>query len=178
MIVGRVKENIESRAYDLDSDKVIIRECKKEDLEEISNIVTRNLLEINAKDYGEEMMKEHAKSFSKDNIADTLKNRDMVYVALKKGKVIGTAGIEESWSKEPGVYYILTVFIKPENHGQGIGRKLIDKIEEYAKNINVKKLIVPASITGNEFYYKLGYSYKDNKKDLNEEKMYIMEKIL
>lgn len=164
--------------YNLDSEEVVIRECKKEDLEELSNIVTRNLLEINAKDYGEEMMREHAKSFSKENIANSLKNREKVYVALKNGELIGTAGIEESWSKEPGVYYILTVFVKPENHGQGIGRRLIERVEEHAKSINVKKLIVPASITGNEFYYKLGYKYKDNKKELNEEKMYIMEKVL
>ena len=54
----------------------------------------------------------------------------------------------------------------------------IEKVEEYAKSIEAKKLVIPASITGNEFYYKLGYTYKDNKKELNEEQMYIMEKML
>lgn len=42
----------------------------------------------------------------------------------------------------------------------------------------IKKLIIPASITAHEFYYKLGYRYKDGKKELNDEDMYIMEKSL
>jgi GNAT superfamily N-acetyltransferase len=123
-------------------------------------------------------MKEHAKMFSKENISQTFKNREKVFVALKGNRIVGTAGLEAAWSKNPGEYWVLTVFIEPEYQGQGIGRKLIEKVEEYAKSIEAKKLVVPASITGNEFYYKLGYTYKDNKKELNEEKMYIMEKIL
>lgn len=158
--------------------EVIIREYKNEDLEDICNIITRNLLEVNVKDYGEEMVKEHAKNFSKENITTTFQNREKVYVALKNGRIVGTAGIEQAWSKTPGEYWILTVFVKPENHGQGIGRKLIKRIEEYAKSIKAKKLVIPASIAGNEFYYKLGYTYKDNKKELNEEGLYIMEKTL
>ena len=162
-----------------DSDKIIIREYKIEDIEEISTIVTRNLFEVNIKDYGEEMMKEHAKSFSKENILHShIEKREKVYVAIKEGEVVGTAGIAKPWNNNPGEYWILTVFVKPENHGQGIGKKLIEKVEEYAKSIEAKKLVIPASITGNEFYYKLGYTYKDNKKELNEEQMYMMEKML
>ena len=79
--------------------------------------------------------------------------------------VVGTAGIDKSWYSNDE-YWILTVFIKPENHGQGIGKKLIEKIEEYATTLPVKKLIIPASITAHKFYYKLGYKYKDGKKNL------------
>lgn len=52
------------------------------------------------------------------------------------------------------------------------------KIEEYAFSLSVKKLIIPASITAHQFYYKLGYRYRDGKKELNDEDMYIMEKFL
>lgn len=159
-------------------DNIIIREYQVQDLDEISDIITKNLLEVNVKDYGEEMMKEHAKMFSKENISQTFKDREEVFVALKDNKIVGTAGLEVAWSKNPGEYWILTVFVEPEYQGQGIGRKLIEKVEEHAKSIDAKKLVVPASITGNEFYYKLGYTYKNNKKELNEEKMYIMEKVL
>lgn len=48
----------------------------------------------------------------------------------------------------------------------------------YTKQLPIKKLVVPASITAHEFYYKLGYRYKDGKKELNEENMYIMEKYI
>ena len=158
--------------------EIIIRECRKEDLEKISEIVTRNLLEVNIKDYDEEIIKEYVKEFSKENIVNIFKNRARVFVATKNDEIIGTGGIEQDWNKEKGMYWILTVFVKPEEHNKGIGKKLIQKREEYAQSINVEKLIVPASITGNEFYHKLGYNYINGKKELNNDNNYMMEKIL
>lgn len=119
-----------------------------------------------------------AEDFTVEKLQNSLSKRKKVFVALLDDNVVGTAGIDKSWYSDDE-YWILTVFVKPENHGQGIGKKLIEKIEEYATTtLPVKKLVIPASITANEFYYKLGYRYKDGKKELNDEDMYIMEKKL
>ena len=155
-----------------------IKEYEEKYAEEISNIITRNLLEVNVKDYGLEFSKKHAEEFTVDKIKENFKNRTKVYVALENSNIIGTAGLDKSWYNDDGEYWILSVFVKPENHGEGIGKSLIHKVEEYAKEINVKKLVVPASITACEFYHKLGYEYANGKKELNEEQMYIMEKYL
>ena len=152
-----------------------IKEYDETYVEQISTIIIRNLLEINVKDYGVEKVQEMAKDFTVEKLKDTLKNRKKVFVAIKDNEVVGTAGIDVSWYN-PEEYYILTVFVKPENHGEGIGRLLIESIENYSIHSNFKKLIIPASITAHEFYYKLGYRYKDNQKVLNEENMYLMEK--
>ena len=152
-----------------------IKEYNETYVEQISTIVIRNLLEVNVKDYSVEKVQEMAKDFAVEKLKDTLKNRKKVFVAIKNNEVVGTAGIDVSWYN-PDEYYILTVFVKPENHGEGIGRLLIKAIEDYAIHSNFKKLIIPASITAHEFYYKLGYRYKDNQKVLNEENMYLMEK--
>ena len=152
-----------------------IKEYNETYVEQISTIIIRNLLKINVKDYGVEKVQEMAKDFTVEKLKDTLKNRKKVFVAIKDNEVVGTAGIDVSWYN-PDEYYILTVFVKPENHGEGIGRLLIKAIEDYAIHSNFKKLIIPASITAHEFYYKLGYRYKDNQKVLNEENMYLMEK--
>ena len=154
---------------------VKIREYDEKYIEQISNIITRNLLEINSKDYGIEKIEEMAKDFTVDKLKIALKNRKKVFIAIKNNEVVGTSGIDVSWYN-PDEYYILSVFVKPENHGEGIGKLLIKTIEDYAIHSNFKKLIIPASITAHEFYYKLGYQYKDNKKVLNEENMYLMEK--
>lgn len=153
-----------------------IKEYNENYVEQISILITRNLLEINVKDYGVEKVQEMAKDFTVEKLKDALKNRKKVFVAVKDNEVVGTAGIDVSWYN-PDEYYILTVFVKPENHGEGIGRLLIQAIEDYAIHSNFRKLIIPASITAHEFYYKLGYRYKDNQKALNEENMYLMEKI-
>lgn len=135
----------------------------------------QDLLTVNINDYGIERVKKMAKDFTVEKLQNSLSKRKKVFVALIDDNVVGTAGIDKSWYSDDE-YWILTVFVKPENHGQGIGKKLIKKIEEYATTLPVKKLIIPASITAHEFYYKLGYKYKDGKKELNDEDMYIMEK--
>ena len=143
----------------------------------ISEIVIRNLKEVNIKDYGQEYIEKQVPEFTKDKIKENFKTREKVYVAFSNNNVVGTAGLAKSWYNSDGEFWILTVFVKPENHRKGIGRMLINKIEEYAKEINAKKLVIPSSITACEFYHKLGYEYT-NGKNLNEEQMYIMEKLL
>ena len=152
-----------------------IEEYNKKYLEQISNIIIQNLLTVNSKDYGIEKVKKMAEDFTVEKLQNSFSKREKIFVALIDDNVVGTAGIDKSWYSDDE-YWILTVFVKPENHGQGIGKKLIEKIEEYATTLPVKKLIIPASITAHEFYYKLGYKYKDGKKELNDEDMYIMEK--
>ena len=152
-----------------------IVEYDKKYIEQISKIIIQNLLTVNSKDYGMERVKKMAEDFTVEKLQNSLSKRKKVFVALIDDNVVGTAGIDKSWNSDDE-YWILTVFVKPENHGQGIGKKLIEKVEEYATTLPVKKLIIPASITAHEFYYKLGYKYKDGKKELNDEHMYIMEK--
>ena len=154
-----------------------IEEYQEKYVEAISNLVIRNLKEINSKDYGIEKTNEMAKDFTIDKLKCTLKNRKKVYVALIDNEVVGTAGLDESWYRNDECW-ILTVFVKPENHGQGIGKKLIEKIEAFATTLPIKKLVIPASITAHQFYYKLGYRYKDGKKELNDENMNKKKKIL
>ena len=154
-----------------------IVEYDKKYLEQISNIIIQDLLTVNSKDYGMERVKKMAEDFTVEKLQNSLSKRKKVFVALIDDNVVGTAGIDKSWYSDDE-YWILTVFVKPENHGQGIGKKLIGKIEEYATTLPIKKLVIPASITAHEFYYKLGYRYKDEKKELNDEDMYIMEKNL
>lgn len=152
-----------------------IVEYKEKYLEQISNLIIQDLLTVNSNDYGIERVKKMAEDFTVEKLQNSLSKRKKVFVALIDDNVVGTAGIDKSWYSDDE-YWILTVFVKSENHGQGIGKKLIEKIEEYATTLPVKKLIIPASITAHEFYYKLGYKYKDGKKELNDEDMYIMEK--
>ena len=155
-----------------------IKEYDNKYAEEISKIIIQNLLEVNSKDYDIEFVKNFVKEFTPEEIQRNFSKRTKVFVALEDNKIIGTAGLDKSWYNDYGEYWILTVFVDVAHHGQGIGRLLIEEIEKFALTIPAKKLIIPASITGCEFYHKLGYEYANGKKELNEEQMYIMEKFL
>lgn len=155
-----------------------IKEYDNKYAQEMSKIIIQNLLEVNSKDYGLEFVKKSVKDFTPEEIKKIFPKRTKVFVALEDNKVIGTAGLDKSWYNDDGEYWILTVFVDIAHHKQGIGKMLIRELEKFALTISVKKLVIPASITGCEFYHKLGYEYANGKKEFNKEKMYIMEKIL
>lgn len=155
-----------------------IKEYNDKYAEEMSKIIIQNLIEINSKDYSMEFVQKSSQEFTVSEIQKNFPKRTKVFVALKDNIVVGTAGLDKSWYNDDGEYWILTVFVDITHHKQGVGKLLINEIEKFAKKINAKKLVVPASIYGCEFYYKLGYNYQNGKKELNENQMYIMEKIL
>lgn len=147
-----------------------IKEYIIEYAEAMSNIIIKNLLEVNSKDYGMEYVQKSAKEFTISEIQNNFPKRTKVFVALKNDTVVGTALLDKSWYNDNGKYWILTVLVDIAHHKQGI--------EKYAQKINAKKLVIPASIAGCEFYHKLGHEYKDGKKETNDDQMYIMEKYL
>jgi len=155
-----------------------ITEYKEKYAEEMSKIIIQNLLEVNSKDYGLEYCQKSAEEFTVDKIKESFGKRTKVLVALENDVVVGTAGLDKSWYSDDNEYYILTVFIDVAHHKQGIGKMLMNELEKFAKEIHAKRLVIPASVAGCEFYHKLGYEYVDGKKELNEDKMYIMEKFI
>ena len=154
-----------------------IVEYKDEYAKELSDIILANLYKINIKDYGKEIIDKISVNFTENKIKENFPKRTKCFVALNNGIVVGTASIDKFKGDETGKkYIILTVFVNPKNHYQGIGKMLINSIENYAKKINAKELIVPSSIYANEFYHKLGYNYINKNKELNDKKQYMMIK--
>lgn len=152
-----------------------IKEYDEKYAKEMSDIIITNMYEINIKDHGKEVIDKISKHFTEEEIKKNFPNKEKCYVAIKDGKIVGTASISKFRGDETGYKYIIqTVFVNMENHHQGIGTLLINKIEEYAKSINANELVIPSSIYGLEFYRKLGYDYLNEKQ--NEDKEYWLVK--
>lgn len=60
--------------------------------------------------------------------------------------------------------------------GKGIGRKIINTLEQDEFYVRATRIEIPASITATEFYRKFGYDYKNGVKELDEERHYRLEK--
>lgn len=154
-----------------------IVEYKNEYAKELSEIILSNMYQINIQDHGKEVIDRISKYFTEDEIKKNFPNRTKCLVALKDNEVVGTASIDKYRGDETGKkFIILTVFVKMQNHHQGIGRKLIENIEHIAINIGCKELVIPASVYACEFYRKFGFDYLDGKKVQNEDKEYILTK--
>ena len=154
-----------------------IVEYKEEYAKELSKIIIDNMYEINIKDHGKDVIDKLSKHFTEEEIKKNFPNRTKCLVAIQDGKVVGTASINKYRGDTTGEKYILlTVFVSIENHRQGIGEKLLKKIDEIAIDIGCKELVVPASVYACEFYRKFGFDYLDGKKVQNEDKEYILVK--
>ena len=140
----------------------------------VSTIIRRNLIEVNSKDYPENVIHSLFEHFSSETIIENSRSQ-CTLVAIQDGEVAGTASLANFGSAESPSYYAVAVFVLPELHGQDIGTQLIEAIESKAWELEAEKITVRASITAKGFYQKLGYQFRDGEV-LDDNDNYVMEK--
>ena len=154
--------------------EVIVKPYREEDAEEIVGLIIRNFREVNIRDYGEQAIEELVKTH------DTAWFKGVagyahVYVFWNEGSIVGVGSISSFWGS-PTESILLTIFVLPELHGQGIGSYIIDTLEKDELFLRADRIEIPASITAVEFYRKKGYDYKNGVRELDEEQQYRLEK--
>ena len=153
---------------------ITVRRFEEEDANEVSNLIVRNFLEVNRKDHGIEAIEKLAEEYNADTILNIASYAHM-YVFEWKNKIIGTGAISSFWGSETESI-LLTIFVLPEFHGNGVGRIIINTLEQDELFTRANRIEIPASITATEFYRKFGYDYKNGVKKLDEEGNYRLEK--
>ncbi|PKM95579.1 MAG: GNAT family N-acetyltransferase [Firmicutes bacterium HGW-Firmicutes-1] len=142
---------------------------------EISSLIIRNLKEVNSKDYPISEIEALAERFSEVNIDNLLRDRK-VFVAVWNEKAIGTLSVVNKRGGEVFDYIFLTIFVNPDFHRRGIGKKLMYEGETYVKGLQGKTISIPSSITSSEFYVRMGYEYIEGIKKLDDSGHYWMVK--
>ena len=99
------------------------------------------------------------------------------YVACSGERIVGCGCIAPFWGSSTESI-LLTIFVLAEFQGKGIGRKIIQTLEQDEYALRAKRIEIPASVTGAEFYRKMGYDYKNGVKELEDGVMYRLEKFL
>ena len=151
-----------------------VRQFKEEDAKEVRNLIVRNFLEVNSKDYGISAMEKLAKAYDVEKVLNVASYAHM-YVFEFDEKIVGTGSISSFWGSETESI-LLCIFVLPEFHGKGIGRKIINTLEADEFYVRASRIEIPASITATEFYRKVGYDYKNGVKELDNEYHYRLEK--
>jgi N-acetylglutamate synthase-like GNAT family acetyltransferase len=127
---------------------VEIRAATSADTNAISHTIVRALRETNARDYPAHVIAAVAENFSPERVAAQIAARQ-VYVAVIDGVVIGTASLHSR--------VVRSVYVDPQHQGKGVGARLMDTIEQLAREQTIDTLSVPASITAQAFYQQRGY---------------------
>jgi GNAT superfamily N-acetyltransferase len=128
--------------------EIEIREFRREDAGKVSCLIRKTLIEVNSKDYPQDVIRFLCENYSPQRIIEKSSNRQ-IYVAVDDGRILGTASLKDDIA--------LGLFVNPEFHGKGIGTKLMSHIEVAARKRGYKSIRLPSSITAYEFYKKLGY---------------------
>ena len=155
---------------------MLIRRFVPEDAQAVSELIIKTMRVSNARDYSTEDMETLIQHQRSEDVLQKA-SRTHFYVAENEGAIIGCGAIGPNWgSKEESCLF--TIFVAPDRQGQGIGRSIVEVLERDEYALRAKRIEVPASITGLEFYRKLGYDYKDGKREPDEERLYRLEKYL
>ncbi len=126
-----------------------IRRFKDEDALETSDLIRKTLSEVNSKFYPNSVIEYMCNEFSPKFLIELSKEREF-FVAIENSKIIGTITVMND--------YIGTAFVNPEYHSKGIGTKLMETIENLAKERKIENVRLQSSINAVDFYEKLGYS--------------------
>ena len=153
---------------------MIVRRFDPGDAREVSDLIITTLRISNTKDYPPEMMDELVGHMQPEDI---LKRASWThfYVAEEAGKIIGCGAIGPYWGREDESS-LFTIFVLPEYQGKGIGRKIVETLEQDEFGLRAKRIEIPASITGLPFYQKMGYTFKDGNDQVDDEMLYRLEK--
>lgn len=151
-----------------------IRRFQEADAREVSILIIKTLRTTNIKDYSKEYIEKDVQAF---NPEDVIKRASWThfYVVCEGTAIVGCGAIGPYWGKEDESS-LFNIFVLPEYQGRGIGRKIIETLEQDEFFLRAKRIEVPASITACKFYQKMGYCYKNGKADIDEEQLFRMEK--
>lgn len=151
-----------------------IRRFENNNATAVSGIICRNFLEVNIKDYSREKMEILAKNYNANEVLRVAGYAHM-YVVCIENKIIGCGAISSFWGRQDESI-LLTIFVLPELQGKGVGRKIIEKLESDEYFLRAKRIEIPSSITAYGFYKKMGYDYKDEIAELDEDEYFRLEK--
>lgn len=151
-----------------------IRRFQETDAPEVSALIAKTLRTTNIRDYSPEFIEQEVSVLTPEYIAWRA-SWTHFYVACEGERIIGCGAIGPYWGSETESS-LFTIFVLPDCQGRGIGRKIVETLEQDEFALRAKRIEIPASLTACEFYRKLGYDHKQGAGHVDEEGLYRLEK--
>ena len=153
---------------------ITIRKFETSDAGSVSDVIIRTIRISNTKDYPVELMEQLVLSQTPEHVLERA-GWTHFYVAQDGEKIIGCGAIGPYWGKQDESS-LFTIFVLPEYQGKGIGKAIVETLEQDEYALRAKRIEIPASKTAVEFYRKCGYHFKNGNDQMDDEHLYRMEK--
>ncbi len=128
--------------------KLYFRKAKLSDAEELSSIRRGVFGNIPGENYNKKLVAILYEAYSPEKIKEKIKIVP-TFCLISAGKIIGSVSLKNSEIKG--------VFVKASYVRRGIGTRLMDYIENYAKKKKIKKVFLWSAEKAVGFYEKQGY---------------------
>ncbi len=151
-----------------------IKRFSESDALMVSELIRTTLQISNARDYPAEMIDALVEKETPEYILQRA-SWTHFYVAMEDNVIIGCGAIGPYWDSldESGLF---SIFVHPDHQCKGIGRAIMETLEKDEFALRSKRIEIPASITRLPFYKEMGYSFKNGNAELDEERLYRLEK--
>ena len=140
--------------------QIVIREIQEKDNSSVAKIIRDTLTEFGAARAGTVYYDELT-----DSLFDVFQTeRSVYYVAEFDGKIIGGGGIYPSAGLPEDTCELVKMYLVKEARGIGLGRLLIQKSIDFAKEVGYKKIYLetmPELKQALQTYAKFGFNYID-----------------
>lgn len=151
-----------------------VKRFQVNDADEVSELIIKTLRISNSKDYSAEFIENDVNMFSPEGVIERA-GWTHFYVIRDNEIIVGCGAIGPYWGKEDESS-LFNIFVLPEYQGKGVGKKIIETLEQDEYFLRAKRVEIPASITACEFYKKMGYTYKNGIDVVDEEQLFRLEK--
>lgn len=151
-----------------------IRRLRHQDADEVAQLIAHTLRISNSRDYPEEYIQVNIDTHSAEIILERAEQGHF-YVACDGERLIGCGCIAPYWGSAVESI-LLTIFVLPEYQGNGVGRKIIETLEQDEFFFRAKRIEIPASLTAVDFYRKMGYDFKKGVEQPEDGLLYRLEK--
>ncbi|HMU09408.1 MAG TPA: GNAT family N-acetyltransferase [Ferruginibacter sp.] len=137
---------------------IIIRNIKQDDNAVLAKIIRNTLKEFKANKPGTVYYDE-----TTDRLYDVFKTANSIYfVAEGNGEVMGGSGIYPTNGLPEGTCELVKFYLSPGARGKGIGKELLQRCIEAAKEMGYKKIYLetmPELTIAIPMYEKFGFTY-------------------
>ncbi|NUM54256.1 MAG: GNAT family N-acetyltransferase [Candidatus Hydrogenedentes bacterium] len=130
---------------------IAVRKYRDDDVPIIARLYYDTVIHVNARDYTPEQIKAWSPDVWPDSFwRERFQRAHRVFIAEIGTKIVG-------FSEYHADGHVDTFYVHHEHQGQGVGRRLMQCIEDEAARTGIEKLYLEASITGRPFFARMGF---------------------
>lgn len=117
-------------------------------LDEVKSLVDRTIDISLGQFYPPNAIREYKNYHDRAQILEDSRNGYMIIVR-QEGRIVGTGTLRKGM--------IMRILIDPESQMRGIGRRIMDHLEEKARQQNLNQIELQATVIAKDFYLRRGY---------------------